>query len=103
MIQLLKQGSYYFQPTQSATLMLHYYRAYGIQTSKLDKSLWVQPRSLSDLSFGYLCGPTTAGFYDRFRLLSSGNLNHFNIDIRNCGDEFLKNGGDSKLKGCVQL
>ncbi|XP_061368161.1 probable DNA-directed RNA polymerase [Gastrolobium bilobum] len=46
------------------------------------------PRTLSDLSGGYLSGPT-GDIYDRYRLLSSGNLNHFYIDIG-------KNGGDSK-------
>jgi len=38
------------------------------------------PRYLSDLSGGYLSGPT-GEIYDRYRLLSSGNLNHFYIQI----------------------
>lgn len=38
------------------------------------------PRYLSDLSGGYLSGPT-GGLYDRYRLLSSGDINHFYIDI----------------------
>lgn len=40
------------------------------------------PRYLSDLSGGYLSGPT-GEIYDRYRLLSSGNLNHFYIYIGN--------------------
>lgn len=38
------------------------------------------PRYLSDLSGGYLSGPT-GSLYDRYRLLSSGNIDHFYIDI----------------------
>ncbi|KAG6621672.1 hypothetical protein I3842_Q008800, partial [Carya illinoinensis] len=38
------------------------------------------PRYLSDLSGGYLSGPT-GGLYDRYRLLSSGDINHFYIYI----------------------
>lgn len=36
------------------------------------------PRYLSDLSGGYLSGPT-GEIYDRYRLLSSGDINHFFI------------------------
>lgn len=39
-----------------------------------------KPRTLSDLSGGYLSNPTVE-MYDRYRLLSSGDLNHFYIDI----------------------
>ncbi|PIN11729.1 hypothetical protein CDL12_15666 [Handroanthus impetiginosus] len=39
-----------------------------------------KPRHLSDLSGGYLSEPTGA-LYDRYRLLSSGDINHFFIDI----------------------
>lgn len=45
------------------------------------------PRYLSDLSGGYLSGPT-GGLYDRYRLLSSGDINHFYIYI----------GGDTNYK-----
>ncbi|XP_022974198.1 uncharacterized protein LOC111472781 [Cucurbita maxima] len=38
------------------------------------------PRYLSELSGGYLSGPT-GEIYDRYRLLSSGDLNHFYIYI----------------------
>ncbi|XP_022974959.1 uncharacterized protein LOC111473779 [Cucurbita maxima] len=38
------------------------------------------PRYLSDLSGGYLSGPT-GEIYDRYRLLCSGDLNHFYIYI----------------------
>ncbi|KAF3452229.1 hypothetical protein FNV43_RR08327 [Rhamnella rubrinervis] len=38
------------------------------------------PRYLSDLSGGYLSGPA-GEIYDRYRLLSSGDINHFYIDI----------------------
>lgn len=38
------------------------------------------PRNLSELSGGYLSCPT-GEIYDRYRLLSSGNINHFYIDI----------------------
>lgn len=39
-----------------------------------------KPRNLSDLSGGYLSGPT-GEIYDRYRLLSSGDINNFYIDI----------------------
>ena len=39
-----------------------------------------KPRNLSELSGGYLSCPT-GEIYDRYRLLSSGNINHFYIDI----------------------
>lgn len=39
-----------------------------------------KPRTLSDLSGGYLSGPT-GEIYDRYRLLSSGNIKNFYIDI----------------------
>lgn len=39
-----------------------------------------RPRSLSDLVGGYLSAPT-GEIYDRYRLLSSGDLNNFHIDI----------------------
>jgi hypothetical protein len=38
------------------------------------------PRNMSDLSGGYLSGPT-GEIYERYRLLSSGDINHFYIDI----------------------
>lgn len=38
------------------------------------------PRTLSDLTGGYLSGPT-GEIYDRYRLLSTGNINNFYIDI----------------------
>ena len=38
------------------------------------------PRTLSDLSGGYLSGPT-GEIYDRYRLLSTGDINNFYIDI----------------------
>lgn len=40
-----------------------------------------KPRNLSDLTGGYLSGPT-GEMYDRYRLLSTGDINHFYIDIR---------------------
>lgn len=43
-----------------------------------------KPRNLSDLSGGYLSG-LTGDIYDRYRLLSSGDINHFYIDI---GDNY---------------
>jgi hypothetical protein len=39
-----------------------------------------KPRTMSDLSGGYLSG-LTGDIYDRYRLLSSGNVHHFYIDI----------------------
>lgn len=39
-----------------------------------------KPITLSDLSGGYLSGPT-GEIYDRYRLLSSGDINNFYIDI----------------------
>lgn len=39
-----------------------------------------KPRYLSDLSGGYLSGPT-GEIYDRYRLLSTGNIKNFYIDI----------------------
>lgn len=39
-----------------------------------------KPITLSDLSGGYLSGPT-GEIYDRYRLLSTGDINHFYIDI----------------------
>lgn len=45
-----------------------------------------EPRTLSDLSGGYLSGPT-GEIYDRYRLLSSGSLHHYFLDIgRGKGD-----------------
>ena len=38
------------------------------------------PRTLSDLSGGYLSAPS-GDIYDRYRLLSSGDISHFYIDI----------------------
>lgn len=45
-----------------------------------------KPGNLSDLSGGYLSG-LTGDIYDRYRLLSSGNINNFYIDI---GDNYEK-------------
>lgn len=39
-----------------------------------------KPRNLSDLSGGYLSGPT-GEIYDRYRLLSSGDIHNFYIDF----------------------
>lgn len=39
-----------------------------------------KPRTLSDLKGGYLSEPT-GEIYDRYRLLSTGNIQHFYIDI----------------------
>ena len=39
-----------------------------------------RPNTLSDLSGGYLSGPT-GDIYDRYRLLSTGDINNFYIDI----------------------
>ena len=39
-----------------------------------------KPRNLSDLSGGYLSSPT-GDIYDRYRLLSTGDINNFYIDI----------------------
>lgn len=44
-----------------------------------------RPRTLSDLSGGYLSGPTGEILY-RYRLLSSDNIKHFHIDIGKGGD-----------------
>ena len=44
-----------------------------------------KPRNLSDLSGGYLSGPT-GDIYDRYRLLSSGDINNFYIDIGSKGN-----------------
>lgn len=43
-----------------------------------------KPRYLSDLSGGYLSGPA-GDIYDRYRLLSTGNIKNFDIDI---GDDY---------------
>lgn len=43
-----------------------------------------KPRNLSDLSGGYLSGPTQE-MYDRYSLLSSADINNFYIDI---GDNY---------------
>lgn len=39
-----------------------------------------KPRTISDLTGGYLSGPTL-DFYERYRLLSTGDANHYYIDI----------------------
>lgn len=38
----------------------------------------VKPKNMSDLVGGYLCAPT-GDIYDRYNLLSSGDINHFHI------------------------
>lgn len=48
-----------------------------------------EPRTLSDLSGGYLSGPT-GEIYDRYRLLSSGSLHHYFIDIGRGKGDYLK-------------
>lgn len=48
-----------------------------------------EPRTLSDLSGGYLSGPT-GEIYDRYRLLSTGSLNHYFIDIGRGKGDYLK-------------
>lgn len=47
-----------------------------------------KPKTLSDLAGGYLSGPT-GEIYDRYRLLSSGDLHNFYIDIRQNNAEDL--------------
>lgn len=48
-----------------------------------------KPRYLSDLSGGYLSGPA-GEIYDRYRLLSSGDINHFYIDIGENSEKLCK-------------
>ncbi|XP_020251012.1 uncharacterized protein LOC109828426, partial [Asparagus officinalis] len=48
-----------------------------------------EPRTLSDLSGGYLSCPT-GDIYDRYRLLSTGSLHHYFIDIGRGKGDYLK-------------
>ncbi|XP_020594099.1 uncharacterized protein LOC110034152 [Phalaenopsis equestris] len=58
-----------------------------------------EPRTLSDLSGGYLSGPT-GEIYDRYRLLSTGSLHHYSLYIgRGKGDSKKLCGVMNTLQG----
>nr|YP_010127583.1 DNA-dependent-RNA-polymerase [Bougainvillea spectabilis]QPP04907.1 DNA-dependent-RNA-polymerase [Bougainvillea spectabilis] len=86
-IRVRKKGSSYYLPS-------HLYAVCNFDISLLPlklnlpmvskpiewKSLSSKPKNMSDLVGGYLSCPT-GYIYDRYRLLSSSDINHFYIDI----------------------